>query len=101
MRSTDCKPEADGTFQDWTEDTEKVSGDYTPIFDGDWKVNVHKLGSNFGYRRYHKHEDKWHCVRSSGDGSGIYLCTLCQVQVPDDMEGYINLARWSTDANRV
>lgn len=91
----DHKPDADGRFQDWTEDTESVAGDFTPIIDGEWKVNIHKLGTNFGYRRYHKHDDQWHCVMSNSSGDGTYICTLCGAMVPDDMEGYINLARWS------
>lgn len=102
------KTKKDGKFEDWTEDNEEVASDHTSIYDGDWKVNIHKLGAHFGYRRYHKHEEKWHCVmsccRSDSDGSnsdrsGIYVCSLCKAKVPDDMEGYINLAKWSFHDN--
>jgi hypothetical protein len=88
-----------------TEDLEQAGsrGEHTPIIDGDWKLNVHTMGKHFGYRRYHKHDDKWHCVtalRNHENGEGhCYVCGLCGEEVPEDMEGYVNLARWSSNAD--
>jgi hypothetical protein len=82
---------------------EEVIGDgVTPIIQGDWKLNVHQ-GSNksFGYRRYHKHGKRWYCVISyTTDGHhypGNWKCGHCGEHVPEEMEGYINLARWAAN----
>ncbi len=80
----------------------------TPIIKGRWKMNVHKggLGKGFGFRRYHKHGSKWYCVVTTAssllpddpDARG-WKCGKCNEYVPDEMEGYINLARWAANAD--
>jgi hypothetical protein len=85
------------------------SGGGTPIIQGDWKLNVHKIRENrLGYRRYHKHGKRWYCVISAlasrgelrpGQKDPQWKCGHCSEPVPDEMEGYVNLAEWATDAN--
>ena len=82
----------------------------TPIIKGRWKMNVHKggLGKGFGFRRYHKHGSKWYCVVTAADRRQdsastarwlTWQCGKCDESVPDEMEGYINLARWAANAD--
>jgi hypothetical protein len=76
----------------------------TRIIEGDWCLEVY-VGKGFtGYRRYHKHEDRWFTVKAEilslvGTNMGRYVCQHCNEAVPDTMEGYVNLARYSLDAN--
>ncbi len=92
-----------------TEADEHGPGGFTPIVEGDWKVNVHPQDGlkTLGFRRYHKHNDNWyHVVPVKHVGSDGYdvdvndlQCSNCGEPVPAEMEGYIKLARWSTNAN--
>ena len=87
------------------EDQERFFGPtYTPIYDGDWKVNVTPFQwKGMGYRRYHRHGKRWFVVISARMGEREFptdwKCGHCGEPVPDSMEGYINLAQWATDAN--
>lgn len=86
-----------------TEDMENMNGPHTPIIVGDWKVNVHpNEGSGFsnaGYRRYHRHDGYWYSVKIMSDSFDTpehrWICGKCDEPAPDEMEGYINLMRWS------
>ena len=84
------------------EHTEKGEGVRSPdntIYDGDWKLNIYtnSISSGFGMRRYHKHGDNWYTVKTM-DEEG-WACAKCGMNVPDTMEGYINLARWAGNDN--
>ena len=83
-----------------TERTELVGGKHTPIIMDDWKVNVHNHDSTAaGYRRYHRHGEDWYSVKIKGGTINTpehrWICGECEDPVPDEMEGYINLMRWS------
>jgi hypothetical protein len=78
----------------------------TKITMGDWRLEIHRSGLGTGYRRYHRHKTVWYCVVSSPDTQGGvtpatksggfgWKCGHCQEPVPKEMEGFINLARYS------
>ncbi|KKN92323.1 hypothetical protein LCGC14_0208140 [marine sediment metagenome] len=79
----------------------------TPIIQGDWKLCVYP-GKRLRYRQYHRHGKRWYTVisyfKSSSPkedypGEDKWKCGHCSEQVPEEMEGYINLARWAVDDN--
>ncbi len=81
-----------------------ISDSATSIIQGDWKLNVHKLDivKSFGFRRYHRHGKWWYCVISVIDNRDVafptaWKCGHCGERMPDEMEGYIKLARWAVN----
>jgi hypothetical protein len=83
----------------------------TKIDQGDWRLEIHQSPrGGAGYRRYHRHKNTWYCViaspdtlggvtPASGGGGCGYVCIDCDEPVPEEMEGYINLARYALDAD--
>jgi hypothetical protein len=84
----------------------------TKIITGDWCLEVHthehRNRQGTGYRRYHRHMNVWYCVISKLATKGelhpdtvypLWQCGHCGETVPEEMEGYINLARYALDAD--
>ena len=82
----------------------------TKIDHGDWRLEIteNSMSNKHGYRRYHRHSNVWYCVVSttilnkgvtpaSFDLRYGWKCGHCNEPCPAEMEGYINLARYSLD----
>ncbi|KKN92324.1 hypothetical protein LCGC14_0208150 [marine sediment metagenome] len=71
----------------------------TPVIQGDWQLVLNTGKAIVTSRRYHQHGERWYCVVvDAADGPSFrstWKCGRCGERVPDEMEGYITLARWA------